>query len=55
MHLNELPVEIISRICRFLGLIIRERVSPDLLITYKNHDFDSLRETCKVIRLRKNV
>ncbi|KAH4340147.1 hypothetical protein HBH98_197910 [Parastagonospora nodorum] len=50
MHLNELPAEIISRICRFLGLIIRKHVFPSLVLAYNNHDFDSLRKTCKELR-----
>jgi hypothetical protein len=48
MHLDELPVEIISRICRILGLSYVRHWGGPLTAYYTDEDFQSLRRVCKV-------
>ncbi|KAI4925870.1 uncharacterized protein J4E92_006606 [Alternaria infectoria] len=49
MDLIELPVELLSRVCRFLG---RASGTNNNKYSYKNRDFGSLRSTCKAIYAR---
>ncbi|KAI4648078.1 hypothetical protein J4E93_004489 [Alternaria ventricosa] len=49
MDLIELPVELLSRVCRFLG---RASGTNNDKYSYKNRDFGSLRSTCKAIYAR---
>jgi hypothetical protein len=46
MQLQELPVEIISTICRYTGL--EYYWDPKVSTRFNNVDFHSLRYTCKV-------
>jgi hypothetical protein len=46
MSLTAFPIELVSRVCRFLG---REPSEYGKRIVYKNKDFQSLRSTCRDI------
>lgn len=48
MQLQALPVEIISRICRFIGLEFENIPGQKRTVSYRLKDFQSLRITCKV-------
>jgi hypothetical protein len=50
MQLHELPTEIISRICRHIGVTFTEstRYEDEWTVSYQNADFQALRLSCKV-------
>jgi hypothetical protein len=45
MSLNQLPPEVLSRVCRFIGLFIKHG-EP----SYNNEDFQALRLTCRELK-----
>lgn len=55
MQLDALPVEILSRICRFLGLQVFKYPGQAPIVQYLNKDFRSLRGTCKVTQISQYV
>lgn len=52
MNLAELPTEVISRICRLMGLKSMRMLDKRRLIYYENRDFNALRWTCNVGPIR---
>lgn len=51
MSLDALPAELVSRICRYVGIELTVTSGGEPMIEIHVRDFQSLRSTCKVIHV----